>query len=330
MVDRIHMKAPDSSVAICVYNGALFLSEQLESIAAQTHSPQEIVICDDCSTDGSREIIFRFQELHRERVTVISNPVNIGFTKNFEQTLNACSHEVIFMSDQDDVWHSDKIKTIRKIFASNPSIAGVTHDGELVDSNLSGKGNTKRSQIKRGYSSKDRTITGALSAVRRDYLRLLLPIPECVRGHDTWFTYVFSLFPNKWVHVDHCLQKIRRHNNNTSQWIVNSPNRINKFHVLRFQARTIPASNYEDRSIMNSTLTLRLSNLDSVATLFSISEIEQALKFLENERLAILHRQILVNSPHKIIRIRQALSMLLRGDYSYFNGVKSFMRDIFR
>src|SRR5882724_11959920 len=98
------MKGQRISVAMCTYNGAGFLSEQLESIAAQTRLPDELVICDDRSTDESVEIVRNFARHTPFSVRLEMNEENLGSTKNFEKSIGLCQGEIIALADQDDVW----------------------------------------------------------------------------------------------------------------------------------------------------------------------------------------------------------------------------------
>src|SRR5580658_10032044 len=101
---------PAISVAMCTFNGAAFLPEQLRSIASQTLRPAEIVIFDDGSMDRTVEILEQFS--HGARgfdVRVVVNPVRVGPAANFGQAIGACRGDVIALSDQDDVWLPDKL-----------------------------------------------------------------------------------------------------------------------------------------------------------------------------------------------------------------------------
>src|SRR5688572_22956866 len=93
------------SVALCTYNGANFIGEQLQSICSQTMSPNEIVICDDASTDKTisciREIKNNYPAIDWK---IVKNTSNLGYVKNFEQAISLASGDIIFLSDQDDVW----------------------------------------------------------------------------------------------------------------------------------------------------------------------------------------------------------------------------------
>jgi glycosyltransferase involved in cell wall biosynthesis len=99
------------SVVMCTYNGACFLREQLDSILVQTYPANEIIIFDDASTDETPAIIKEFVQKH-SHIRFYQNQSNIGFTLNFEQALKAATCDVIAISDQDDYWHPEKLKTM--------------------------------------------------------------------------------------------------------------------------------------------------------------------------------------------------------------------------
>jgi glycosyltransferase involved in cell wall biosynthesis len=110
------------SVAMCTYNGEVFLHQQLDSILNQSESVDEIVICDDKSSDTTVKII----KLH-------VNEVSLGPIKNFEKAISLCFGEIIFLSDQDDIWAKDKVKKITTKFKNNPSLDAVFTDANLID-----------------------------------------------------------------------------------------------------------------------------------------------------------------------------------------------------
>src|SRR3982751_1684084 len=124
------------SVAMCTYNGAEFLPAQLESIVRQARKADEIVICDDGSTDESRSLLKKFAADAPVPVSLRFNEKNLGSVKNFEQAIQLCSGDVIALSDQDDVWRSDKLQLIEEAFGRSPSAGLVFSDAELVDENL--------------------------------------------------------------------------------------------------------------------------------------------------------------------------------------------------
>jgi glycosyltransferase involved in cell wall biosynthesis len=100
------------SVALTSCNGANYLKEQLESVYAQSLLPDEVIVCDDCSTDNSIEILTEYKEKHNLRYFI--NDKKLGFVKNFEKAISLCSGDFIALSDQDDVWLPKKIEIITK------------------------------------------------------------------------------------------------------------------------------------------------------------------------------------------------------------------------
>src|SRR5262249_10160572 len=103
---------PKISIALCTYNGAKYLSSQLESYLAQTCLPDEVVVCDDCSQDETVTILNDFAIRAPFPVRILVNDQNLGSTKNFEKSISLCSGEIIFLSDQDDVWMPNKIERV--------------------------------------------------------------------------------------------------------------------------------------------------------------------------------------------------------------------------
>src|SRR3984893_11664406 len=121
------------SAAMCTYNGARFLPDQLESIAAQTRLPDELIICDDRSTDGSVDIIRSFAHHAPFPIRLVFNATNLGSTKNFEKAIGLCEGEIIALEDQDDVWRPEKLGCIAGVLERDERIGAVFSDAELID-----------------------------------------------------------------------------------------------------------------------------------------------------------------------------------------------------
>ena len=97
------------SIVMATYNGAEYLGEQLESFVNQKRSPEELVVCDDSSTDKTYKILEEFKRSAPFDVVLVKNEHRLGFTKNFEKALANCSGDIIFFSDQDDKWFPSKV-----------------------------------------------------------------------------------------------------------------------------------------------------------------------------------------------------------------------------
>src|SRR5262245_47180770 len=124
------------SIALCTYNGAVYLKEQLDSLAAQTRMPDELVISDDRSTDDTLRLIEEFAATAGFPVRLSVNESNLGIAKNVEKAISLCRGDVILLSDQDDVWHADKLETVEGIFEVKPQLSLVFSNAELVDETL--------------------------------------------------------------------------------------------------------------------------------------------------------------------------------------------------
>jgi len=103
---------PLISIALCTYNGEAYLSDQLASIVKQTQQPDELIACDDGSTDNTLQILDQFSGEAPFPVRVYLNQQRLGPTKNFEKAISLCSGDFIFLSDQDDVDATEGEQTI--------------------------------------------------------------------------------------------------------------------------------------------------------------------------------------------------------------------------
>lgn len=122
-----------TSVALCTYNGEKFIKEQIESILNQTIPVDEIVVCDDGSDDNTLQIVESIAYTTSTKIYIHRNEHNLGPSKNFLQAIDICKNEIVFLSDQDDIWMPAKVETICHYFDLHPKIDAVFTDGELVD-----------------------------------------------------------------------------------------------------------------------------------------------------------------------------------------------------
>lgn len=209
------------SVALCTCNGEKYIYEQLESIFMQSIMPDEVIICDDCSDDKTVSVINRFIEEHNVCIRLIKNKYRLGVTKNFEQALLYCKGDVIFLSDQDDIWENDKVAEIIKAFKKFPICNAVFANAELIDAKGHDLGdslwnNIKFKQQKYSYNIEDfigkRFVTGATLAVKKAFINSITPFPE-EWLHDGWIAINASLTSSIYS-VDKKLIKYRQHDSN--------------------------------------------------------------------------------------------------------------------
>ena len=187
------------SVAMCTYNGAAFLQAQLDSIARQSRPPDELVICDDCSTDSTKQIVDEFAKHCSFPVRVVLNERNLGSTSNFERAINLCSGDIITLSDQDDVWSVEKLERLEGVFAGRPEVGMVFSNGAVVEDSLAPTSWSIWDLIRfddrqqglftagEGFDVllNHNVVTGATMAFRSRFRKVAMPIPTDV-VHDGW------------------------------------------------------------------------------------------------------------------------------------------------
>lgn len=193
------------SIALCTYNGASYLQEQLDSIAAQTRLPDEVVVCDDLSTDETAAMVASFAAAVRFPVRFIRNEERLGSTANFAKCIGLCTGDWIALSDQDDSWYPNRLQVTEDAFRNRPDAALVFCDADLADQRLNPLGIrlwaslrfTRRQQrlFRQGQAFRlllrRNVVTGAASAFRSDLRPLILPIPG-TSVHDEWIALVCS------------------------------------------------------------------------------------------------------------------------------------------
>ena len=110
------------SVVIASYNGSEYIEEQLESIRSQTLPPDELLICDDGSTDNTVDVVEKYIKKHnlQDKWSISVNGKNLGYADNFDHVALKANGSLIFFSDQDDFWEPDKIEIMTGIMEKHP------------------------------------------------------------------------------------------------------------------------------------------------------------------------------------------------------------------
>lgn len=180
-------RSPKVSVALAAHNGERYLTQQIESILSQLGDEDELVISDDGSMDATASIVDNFSE-RDARVRFVSSDRN-GIVANFNNAIAHCNGDVIFISDQDDVWLDGKREKVLEAFGRSGADL-VIHNGRHVDANGSvisdpfftmwrvGPGLVQNFMMPR-YS-------GCCMALSREALSYVMPMPTYVENYDHW------------------------------------------------------------------------------------------------------------------------------------------------
>ena len=213
-----------TSVALCTFNGELFLKEQLNSILSQTVLPTEIIICDDCSTDQTWQILTDYQSRFPQLFSLNRNNENIGYVKNFEKAMALCSGDLVFLSDQDDIWHPNKIEKIILFFKQNPQFTVLAHDLRLLAATndqqtfwdlknfASEKTNLSSEKLLEQILLNGNVFPGMSLAIRKSFLKNNLPLQkvDSIIIHD-YELVIKALKANKFAILNNVLGFYRQH-----------------------------------------------------------------------------------------------------------------------
>ncbi|MBP9648878.1 MAG: glycosyltransferase [Paludibacteraceae bacterium] len=212
------------SVCMATFNGAKYIKLQIDSILPQLSADDELIISDDESTDGTINIITSYQDarivlLHHQKDEKLRLQTCASFrfaTSNFENAIRRAKGEYIFLSDQDDVWHPNKVE--RMVQAMRSSVAVQCNCNVIDDS-----GNELQAELFPSqpfsanllYNIKAMPFLGCCMAFRRDILRWVLPFPKGLLAHDFWIGAIVTQ-KGKIEYLPEVLHFYRKHGNNVS------------------------------------------------------------------------------------------------------------------
>lgn len=215
------------SVALCTFNGEKYLHEQLDSLVNQTRQPNELVVCDDDSSDSTKTILENFALGAPFSVRIFYNNPRIGVVRNFERAIALCNGNYVAFCDQDDVWMRDKLQLLCDEMSNTESKYGinlpilvhtdlqvVSADLEIIHSSF-----MKMKHIFNPTFNSLNTllvqnfVTGCTVLINRSLLNIAMPIPRNVIMHDWWFAQIAAC-TGKIVYIDHATIQYRQHLNN--------------------------------------------------------------------------------------------------------------------
>lgn len=216
-----------TSVALCTYNGASYIQEQIESILNQTMPVDEIVVCDDDSTDNTIYIIQKIASSIPKKFRLIRNSTNLGLCANFMKAISLCKGDIIFLSDQDDIWYDNKVEKLSHYLEQHPKIDLVFSDALL----MGGRFNGQRMSDNLNFPKENRKMfsaglsfelsmyqvyaLGASMAVRKSFIEQIIRKKPIMNSHDHFLQFEASA-RDAIAYLDEPLYKYRIHLKQTS------------------------------------------------------------------------------------------------------------------
>jgi len=202
---------------MATYNGAIYIERQLRSILCQLAQADEVILVDDHSSDATLDVV---KMIGDKRIKIYRNDSREGVLRTFERAIGLASGDIIFLSDQDDVWYPEKVKKFIQTFDARPDVTLVLSDAKIIndadevvaESFFEGRG---------GFSpgiwhniAKNKYL-GCTMAFRRSMADKFLPFPKDIPMHDMWIGCINAFYGIP-CFLDMPLMSYRRHQHNAS------------------------------------------------------------------------------------------------------------------
>jgi len=324
------------SVALCTFNGTDFLAAQITSIFGQSRLPDEVIVSDDGSADGTVALVRTLWETLGKShggpeitLRTIENVRPLGVTANFEQAISMCTGDLIALCDQDDIWHPNRLEVACRVFVRRPHVMLVHANARVVgqagqylgytlfDALQVSEGDV--AAINEGNSlevfTRRNLATGAATMIRRELADMSLPFPQ-EWVHDEWLAIMASVLGAVEV-VTEPLIDYRQHAGN--QIGVKRPTLSVKIR------RVLEPRDERNRGIWHrsSVLLARLRSMGSAIPSDAITHLDSKVE----------HDRIRANlADARLARIRAVLREGRTGRYARYSsrGNADILRDLFQ
>lgn len=318
------------SIAMATYNGARWIEEQLDSFAQQETRPDELVVCDDCSSDETIAIVERFSRTANFEVRIVSNESNSGHIKSFLRAMECCRGDLIFLSDQDDVWHRSKIRSMTKLAREMPRTHVFLNDAIYADENGAPSDLTVLDQCKNVGAGGQGHIAGACTSVTKEFVAFIYPdnFVDMPKYHDVYI--------HRWAKALGCrhicndvLQIWRIHGANSSaetNMADSTPMSLLSWRA-KFQGVDVRSA-YLDKAAqfrkMRAHLFDRRREFLRLNVSVGFDDVESEL----SKNIEALEDRAALHEKSRAARLAAIADMTLRGKYRYFYGWKSIAKDL--
>lgn len=303
-----------TAVAMALYNGEKFIERQLDTLRMQSKPADQVILCDDGSKDSTVEKVRAYIEKYALQKCwhLYENAENLGYIKNFYKAMQLCSADVIFLSDQDDVWKADKLEKMCEVMETHSEIALLSCKYGIIDANenqkhsiveTTGTQTNALQKIEVKDILREYRWPGMAMCVRNDFLQQhLQSIQDCKTAHDLTLA-MFAATEKAFYVLDYVGVYHRRHDNNAAR----EEHRVSKLLNRQRKLADIAITIQQWESMLEATLPIGEENL---------SLIKERLALLKQREEALQEK-----SWRKVWRLyTQDKGSLLR--------VKSFLCDI--
>lgn len=299
------------SVVLAVYNGEKILGRQLDSIREQTVSPDEVLICDDCSTDQTVGSVAEYiNYYHLQGWKIYRNEENYGWKHNFIDGIKRASGDIIFLCDQDDYWYPEKIEEMKKAMGEKKEIFLLACDYDV----LYEEGSIKAKVYRKSKEERNGTI-GRYTFRSRFFMN---PNPGCTyalrkefaqEAADRWFS---SAPHDEFLWLLAAIQDGAFFYNKVLMDFIRGPENASDIR-------------YKD-------IAMQKKNLDYIMKMLTCMEDYAAdHKQVSADHLKkVLHAKVWCNKRKKLLETRNPLRWLAMLPYwKYYNSVPNCLSDLY-
>ncbi len=311
------------SIAMCTYNGEKFIRDQLNSIINQTFLPDEVVICDDGSTDSTIRIAKEILKKVPFQVRIFRNTERLGYIKNFEKAVSLARGDIIFLSDQDDIFYPNKIKSLYNELIFNENAYLIFSNANLIDENGSKLNKNLWESVRFTENEqkkfivdpmkillKHNVVTGATIAFKKELLQYALPFYDLC-PHDTWIALVTAVIHKKILLHSEPLMGYRIHSHQT----IGLPKSNPISNLLR-----LPQANESLKKKLNNRIKC-IEKLISINPEYHICNVY--VQHIKN-RFKIYSKKY--SAYRKILIIEKEIFNLRY--FKFSNGIRNILRDL--
>lgn len=319
--------APRISIAMATFNGARFLQEQLDSFARQSLLPDELVVCDDGSTDATLAILAGFAATAPFVMRVCRNPQTLGFVRNFEKALTLCEGDLVYFSDQDDVWFSEKLAVMTAQMQCHPDWQVAVCDQRPTTADLTAAPHTRLENYRRFGSGALQLSAGCAMVLRQSFKAVVLPLPPECTSHDNWIHLLGRAY-RVTGQIDTALQYHRQHGANVSTSPLSMPAGVGVTTLFRALARANPRLFWQKDAEMIAVAgdRIRLRHMQNAALGLDSA---RALSLVQRE-LAARQSRLRIIARARWMRLPAILTLWRRGGYGRNFGWRSAALDLMR
>jgi glycosyltransferase involved in cell wall biosynthesis len=316
------------SIALATYNGAKYLPAQLDSLARQTRLPDELVVCDDTSADGTKDLILDFAGRAPFPVRFHENERRLGYRDNFMRAVELCRSDVVAFCDQDDIWEPHKLAAMERVF-EEPDVYLAFHNAAVItgDGKAHGRLYKARSGIEMSAPLGRNpwiVVPGFAQMFRRSLARFSflhahsvdVDWPGETLPHDRWFYFLASVF-GRIAFLGEPLARYRQHEENAFGLYTDTRSNIDR--VFRGESFIRAAV---DWSRNRSELLQRMR--EERLTPEEEARVAAAISYYDALRQRLLSRMPVYAAGSLPARLRALCAFARQGGYTGIHGSARF------